>query len=129
MSLHKGKGRAQFFHLHIHTCSSCSPKHWGHSMHGRVPPVSGTTIVCCHPDPLLHPPDTTTPLLARYLLIKIWLPGNRLQIHTHAHAHTHTCMHTRTYMHTHTHSSYPTVGKWHEMHGRMPLPHGLTTSL
>ena len=26
------------------------------------------------------PPDTTTPLLARYLLIKIWLPGNGLQM-------------------------------------------------
>ena len=37
-------------------------------------------VVCCHPDPLLHPPDTTTPLLARYLLIKIWLPGNILQV-------------------------------------------------
>ena len=36
-------------------------------------------VVCCHLDPLLHPPDTTTPLLARYLLIKIWLPGNGLQ--------------------------------------------------
>ena len=38
-------------------------------------------VVCCHPDPLLHPPDTTTPLLARYFLIKIWLPGNRLQMY------------------------------------------------
>ena len=37
-------------------------------------------VVCCHPDPLLHLPDTTTPLLARYLLIKIWLQGNRLQM-------------------------------------------------
>ena len=37
-------------------------------------------LVCCHPDPLLHPPDTTTPLLARFLLIEIWLPGNRLQM-------------------------------------------------
>ena len=37
-------------------------------------------VVCCHPDPLLHPPDTTTSLLARYLLIKIWLPGNRLRL-------------------------------------------------
>ena len=27
------------------------------------------------------------------------------------------------------HSSCQTVGKWHEMHGRMPLSHGLTTSL
>ena len=38
-------------------------------------------VICCHPDPLLHPPDTTTPLLAKYLLIKIWLPGNRLQMY------------------------------------------------
>ena len=30
---------------------------------------------------------------------------------------------------THTHSSCQTVGKWHEMHGRMPLSRGLTTSL
>ena len=27
------------------------------------------------------PPDTTTPLMARYLLIKIWLPGNRIHVH------------------------------------------------
>ena len=26
-------------------------------------------------------------------------------------------------------SSCQTVGKWHEMHGRMSLSHGLTTSL
>ena len=67
------------------------------------------------------PPDTTTPFLARYLLIKIWLPGNGLQIqiykcmHTqsttyllkHTHAHTrickHACMHIRMHTHTHTH--------------------------
>ena len=30
-------------------------------------------VVCCHPDPLLHPPDTTTPLLARYLLITTYI--------------------------------------------------------
>ena len=29
---------------------------------------------------------------------------------------------------THTHSSCQTVGKWQEMHGQMPLSHGLTTS-
>ena len=32
----------------------------------------------CHPYPLLHPPNTTTPLMARYLLIKIWLPANSI---------------------------------------------------
>ena len=56
-------------------------------------------VVCCHPDPLLHPPDTTTPLLARYLLIKIWLPGNRLQTHMHAHKHTNT--HTQLHIKVH----------------------------
>ena len=69
--------------LHYSTHSSCSPRHWGHSMHGRVPPSIwdyNYFVVCCHPDPLLHPPDTTTLLLARYFLIKIWLPGNRLQM-------------------------------------------------
>ena len=25
--------------LYVHVHSSCSPRHWGHSMHGRVPPV------------------------------------------------------------------------------------------
>ena len=91
------------------THSSCSPRHWGHSMHGRVPLVYNYFVVCCHPDPLLHPPDTTTPLLARYLLIKIWLPGNGLQ-----------CIlsntHTRTHTHTHTHTAERKVilGKdWH----------------
>ena len=28
----------------------------------------------------------------------------------------------RYHTYTHTHSSCQTVGKWHEMHGRMPLP-------
>ena len=52
----------------------------GHSMHCRVPPVSENYFVfCCHLDSLLHLPDTTTPLMARYLLIKIWLPGHRIQ--------------------------------------------------
>ena len=35
-------------HTHTHTThthSSCRPRHWGHSMHGRVPPVSGTTTI------------------------------------------------------------------------------------
>ena len=33
--------------LHFFLCvhSSCSPRHWGQSMHGRVPPVSGTTTI------------------------------------------------------------------------------------
>ena len=35
-------------------------------------------VFCCHLDPLLHPPDTTTLLMARYLLTKVWLPGNRV---------------------------------------------------
>ena len=29
------------------SCNRCSPRHWGHSMHGRVPPVSGTTTILC----------------------------------------------------------------------------------
>ena len=41
-------------------------------------------------------------------------------LHTHTHVlTTHAC----------THSSCQTVGKWHEMHCRMPLSHGLTTIL
>ena len=36
-------------------------------------------VFCCHPEPLLHPSDTTTLLVTSYLLIKIWLPGNKSQ--------------------------------------------------
>ena len=75
-------------HRPMYTHTSCSPKCiecssvWDYNYF----------VVCCHPDPLLCPPDTTTPLLARYLLIKIWLPGNGLQrpMHTQAHVHAHT---------------------------------------
>ena len=49
------------------------------TVHDSPHTVYVVVVVCGHPDPLLHPPDTTTPLLARYFLIKIWLPGNRLQ--------------------------------------------------
>ena len=28
---------------------------------------------------IASPPGTATPLLARYLLIEIWLPGNKIQ--------------------------------------------------
>ena len=37
--------------------------------------------------------------------------------------------HTHTHTHTHTHSSCQTVGKWHEMHGRMPLSQDLKAIL
>ena len=51
------------------------------SLHGRVPPVSGTIFCSLLPSGSIAPsPDTTTPLLARYFLIKTWLPGNRLQL-------------------------------------------------
>ena len=63
--------------------NSCTPRHWGHLTMHQVPPVSGNTNSSCSllPSGSNAPsPDTTTPLLARYLLIKIWLPGNRLQL-------------------------------------------------
>ena len=47
---------------------------------------------------------------------KIDLIVSALKPHTHTH-------------HTGTHNSCQTMGKWHEMHSRMPLSHGLTTSL
>ena len=38
-----------------------------------------------------------------------------------------TYTYTLAYTHTNTYySSCQTVGKWHEMHGQMPLSHGLT---
>ena len=58
------------FKISVYTWSS-APSVWDYNYF----------VVCCHPNPLLHPPDTTTPLLARYLLIKIWLPDNRLQMY------------------------------------------------
>ena len=83
-SVHKNKciNKRQTHHTNIHLYTlTCQPV--------MVLDIKSTTatvttklivvVVCCHPEPLLHPPDTTTPLLARYFLIKIWLPGNRLQ--------------------------------------------------
>ena len=70
-------------------------------------------VVCCHPDPLLHPPDTTTPLLARYLLIKIWLPGNGLQISVHLYMHT---LHISVHLSLHTLTAHLTCPHVHIMH-------------
>ena len=101
-----------------------------------VPDTGGTRpcwdynyfVVCCHPDLLLHPPDTTTPLLARYLLIKIWLPGNRLQTHTpcvhiqlYTHA-SHSSHHTHLHAHTHTHTHTPHISP-HTVPATLPQSH------
>ena len=71
-------------HTRTHTCThgSCSPRHWGHSMHGLGLQLSCSLLPS---GSIAPPPNTTTSLLARYLLIKIWLPGNRLQTHMHTH--------------------------------------------
>ena len=59
-----------------------------HEMHGRVGPIRGT----CLSNPLPHPPDTTTYLEARYLLIKTSVARQLLQS-------TNKCMYTHTYIH------------------------------
>ena len=71
----------------------------------------------CLSDPFTPPTDTTTLLVARYLLIKTLVAWQLLTnmhecththtvthmcTHAHMHAHTHTRAHTHTHTHTHT---------------------------
>ena len=55
-------------------------------------PIKGACVKLvssCLSDPFTPPTDTTTLLVAGYLLIKTWLLGNCLQTNTHTHTHTH----------------------------------------
>ena len=56
-----------------------------HAGLGGVPPAQCLGLqqfllcILLPSESIAPPPDTTTSLMARYLLIKIWLPGNNWQ--------------------------------------------------
>ena len=87
-------------------------------------------VVCCHLDPLLHPPDTITPLLARLFAYQNLVARQRTTKHnidTHSYFHAHhpqaTCIHVHTL--TPTHHSLPKSSSIDTTH--TPLsPHTLT---
>ena len=59
----------------------------------------------CLSNSFTPPTDTTTLLVARYLLIKTLVAWQLFtNMHTCTHTHTHTGMHTRTHTCTHTHT-------------------------
>ena len=96
---HKWCLHLQFNHGHSqHPLKNVSivavvPKYWGTWCMVECPQCLELQLFCIllPSGSITPPPWHHHPLVARYLLIKIWLPGNRIQMHVYS-TYTCTCM-------------------------------------